>query len=826
MALKTQTYSGSSTGYTLELTLTENSTDINANTSSVSYTLKLVNNSNQYFQMFGIGASVQLDGYTVATRDRYGSPQLSITQYGSITLLSGSTTIGHNSDGSKTMAVAFSISMSKTSFTPGPISVTGQSMTLTTIPRATAPSVSGTATLGSSKTISISPASSSFTHTLLYSFGNASGTIASGIKSSVSWTPPLSLASQIPNAISGTATITCHTYSGSTLIGTKTTTMTLQVPSNIVPTISGVTLSEATSGIAAQFGVYVQSKSALKVQISASSQYGATIRSYSTTVLGTTYTGSTITTGILSQSGTVSISVKVTDSRGRTATTTKSISVVSYSSPQISSFSVSRVDNSGNADDEGTRLKVAFELSISPVSNKNTKQYKLLYKRKSDTFYTTLQTVTPSAYSYSDTLTFTDSSYPEFSPDYGYDIRLQVSDYFTSVNNDDELQTAAVWLDFNISGKGIGIGKVSEKDVMEVAWPVEFNENVTHYGGNLLGEITLTVAGSDKDTYYPVHIQIDSSINTQTFFLGIGKKLGSPTPPWSGNHSGGTSSFMIGFEFRANGWDGNGNIVKTLYKDEPYETIIAHAEIQTGAAKGIVVWLRGGGAEYKIVSSGPILSITPYYSTTNIGSSSSVVNVSPRSYSASGNNFGVVYDGIPPTQIGRGGTGGKTEAEARKNLAVPSSNFANGYYGLGRPDGRVDDYLRAPQNGIIPYQSGGNGNLGTSGWPWTAIYGNAVYAPTLGWTTLWSGTLSSGSITVTNGRKYAAIIVGGIPGSGESYVSACLPCGQWGTLQLASNLYYISYNVGESGNNLTISVVSNPSGGSIRQVWGIVRYQA
>lgn len=477
MALKSQVFSTTVNHYTLELTVVEDSTNTTANTSAVSYTLKLKSGGYDFAQ-YGVGASVSLNGAQVAYRDRYSAPQLSIGTYSSITLLSGTTTIAHNSDGTKTIAVAATLDMAKAYYTPGPMSISGQSMTLTTIPRATAPVVSGAATMGQAKTISLSPASSSFTHTLLYSFGSASGTIASDVKSSVSWTPPLSLASQVPDATSGTATITCHTYSGGTLIGTKTTTVTLQVPSSVVPTISGVTLSDATSGIAAQFGTYVQSKSALKVQVSASSQYGATIRSYATTVLGTTYTGSTVTTSPLGQSGTIVVSIKVTDSRGRTATTTRNISVVAYSAPRITSFSADRVDSSGNADDEGTHLKVTLALAISPVGNKNTKQYKLLYKRKSDTSYTALQTTTPSDYSYSGTLTFTASSYPEFSSDYGYDIRLQVSDYFTSVNSDDELQTAAVWLDLNISGKGVGIGKVSEKDAMEVAIPVEFLDEI------------------------------------------------------------------------------------------------------------------------------------------------------------------------------------------------------------------------------------------------------------------------------------------------------------------------------------------------------------
>ena len=668
MALKSQVFSTTVNHYTLELTVVEDSTNTTANTSAVSYTLKLKSGGYDFAQ-YGVGASVSLNGAQVAYRDRYSAPQLSIGTYSSITLLSGTTTIAHNSDGTKTIAVAATLDMAKAYYTPGPMSISGQSMTLTTIPRATAPVVSGAATMGQAKTISLSPASSSFTHTLLYSFGSASGTIASDVKSSVSWTPPLSLASQVPDATSGTATITCHTYSGGTLIGTKTTTVTLQVPSSVVPTISGVTLSDATSGIAAQFGTYVQSKSALKVQISASSQYGATIRSYSTTVLGTTYTGSSVTTSPLGQSGTVEVSIKVTDSRGRTATTTRSISVIAYSAPRITSFSADRVDSSGNADDEGTHLKVTLALSISPVGNKNTKQYKLLYKRKSDTSYTALQTTTPSDYSYSGTLTFTASSYPEFSSDYGYDIRLQVSDYFTSVNSDDELQTAAVWLDFNISGKGVGIGKVSEKDAMEVAMPVEFLDEIT--------------ADASKTPFA-------AKSHTHNY-------AGSSSP-------GGAAT----------------SAAKATYAD--YLNIVASNEIRM--------------------------------------------------------------------------------SEPSKAIGL----FFNWKFANGNSAAKINSY------------SFYNGNAALSN-----IIASNVYASGLGWTVLWSGTFTSGTITLTNGMKYAAILVAGIPGSNENYVTACHATGQWDTYQLASNVYALTYKVTESGNDLRIQMITNRNGGFIYAVWGLVR---
>lgn len=113
------------------------------------------------------------------------------------------------------------------------------SVPLATILRASEPSVSSSnVTMGNAVTIYTNRKSTSFAHTITYSFGSASGTIATGVGDNVSWTPPTSLASQILNSTTGTCTITCYTYSGSTLIGTKTVTLTLTVPSASNPSLS------------------------------------------------------------------------------------------------------------------------------------------------------------------------------------------------------------------------------------------------------------------------------------------------------------------------------------------------------------------------------------------------------------------------------------------------------------------------------------------------------------------------------------------------------------------------------------------------------------
>ena len=133
MALQTKTFSKSNNTFTLKLTVTENSTSVSGNSSSVSYKLELVSTTKDFYQ-YSVGASVSLNGRVVATRDRYSSGKINLGTYSSVTLLSGSTTIGHNNDGSKTMNVAYSLDMASASYTPGPMSGSG-SMPLTTIPR-------------------------------------------------------------------------------------------------------------------------------------------------------------------------------------------------------------------------------------------------------------------------------------------------------------------------------------------------------------------------------------------------------------------------------------------------------------------------------------------------------------------------------------------------------------------------------------------------------------------------------------------------------------------------------------------------------------------
>jgi hypothetical protein len=81
-----------------------------------------------------------------------------------------------------------------------------------------------TTEIESNPTITISKAASNFTHTVRYSFGSLTGTIAEKTTATIitNWTIPADFYSQIPNDPTGEGTLTCITYNGNTQVGSST----------------------------------------------------------------------------------------------------------------------------------------------------------------------------------------------------------------------------------------------------------------------------------------------------------------------------------------------------------------------------------------------------------------------------------------------------------------------------------------------------------------------------------------------------------------------------------------------------------------------------
>lgn len=446
-------------GRSLTLSWTLSSQSVEKNTSTISWTLKGSGSASGYV-MSGAFKAV-INGVTVYTSE----PRIELRN--TTTVASGTATIAHNSDGTK----SFSLSCEAGIYTYAVSATASGTHTLTTIPRASTISATNV-NMGSASTITITRASSSFTHTLTYSFGNATGTIATKTTStSVSWTPTLTLANQIPNAVSGKCTITCKTYSGTTEVGSKTCTMTLTVPSSVKPTITSLTAARVDGTVPTSWEIYVQSKSKATLTINgAAGAYGSTISSYSITGGGYSSTASSFTTGFLNTSGTITFTASVTDSRGRvSANATITISVVAYSAPSFSKYISQRCNSVGTASDSGTYVKSTVNFSYASCSSKNTITTATYYRKTTETSWTNASKTFTSGTAF----TFGGGN---ISAESSYEVKFKLTDAFTSIEVTDTLSTASVVMDFKSGGLGVAVGKVAETDqCFEVsdAWDVK-----------------------------------------------------------------------------------------------------------------------------------------------------------------------------------------------------------------------------------------------------------------------------------------------------------------------------------------------------------------
>lgn len=524
--------------------------------------------------------------------------------------------------------------------------------------------------LGQPVAITTAATNSAYRHRLRYSFGSASGTIAENVEGSSSWTPPVSLASRIPDAASGIGTIYCDTYSGSTLLGTKSVSITLTIPSSVVPSAGKLTaaVTEDTSGT----GQFVRGMGKAAVSLSgAAGVYGSTIKSYSVSGGGWSSNESTLTTGILQAAGEITFTAVVTDSRGRTAQTTCTIEVIAYDKPGISSLSVYRCDSTGAKKNAGTYAAIEIKASYSAITG-NTVTLKAAYKLTSDASYgndTVLtnngKTVIGGALSASHT----------------YDVRITVADKFNTATVTASLRTKNVIWSVLPKGLGFAIGKVAElANWLDVAWD-------TRIRGNL---------------------KVDGTIST---IIPI--------------TSGGT------------GATNRGDALNNLVTGDPYY--------------GNLNDLKTAGTYWVDLSNcqnGPV-----------------------------GSGYG--------------------------SIEVTKSTTEN-------PLQRFTFY-----NGMLYYRTFVNGRW----YDWRALP-NAHKTETL-----WEGSLKTGAATITNGAKYAYLIVGGWAGSNEDAITQIIPVG-WGThMRLTSADKWLAYQCDSSGSNASITILSNPSGGSIAWVWGVNRYK-
>lgn len=446
--------------YKIEWSATQN---VTANTSTITATAYVRSNNSNYSTSTNWTSII--NGTKVKTFQYHIQASAGWVNFGSKTW-----TVNHNADGTCTTSISGSFSGTYNgSYVLRSGSVSGN-ITLNTIPRASSFTLNrSSATIGTDAiTVTISRASSSFTHTVIYKFGSISADQATKTNAtSVTFTPVLSDCSQIPNATSGTATVVVDTYNGSTKIGTASKTITLNVPSNVVPSIGSVT----ATGNNLLGSVYVAGKSTVTAKInSASGSQGSTIKSYHLSGAGLNNSSSSATSGTLS-AGTHTITGKVTDSRGRTASKSTNITVYSYASPTISA-SVYRCNSNGQATDDGTFVRANITANVDNVGNANVnaKQYKIERKTSQGSNWSTyLDWTNLSTYS----ATWVHDLGGNWANTTSYDVRISVKDSYGTVSATRSIGTVACVL--NVEEAGVGVGKIHERGALDVAGTIYMN---------------------------------------------------------------------------------------------------------------------------------------------------------------------------------------------------------------------------------------------------------------------------------------------------------------------------------------------------------------
>lgn len=359
-------------------------------------------------------------------------------------------------------------------------------------------------TLSASLPLTVTRYNTGFTHTITYKCGTVSGTVVSNsTATSVAWDNTngniSALAAQNTTGLSVNVTFTITTYSGTTLIGTNTTTVSMAAPIDAVPGVS-VKVEDA-AGYLATYGAYVQGWSKLKITATPALAYSSPITAYAITADGKTYNTTPVTTGVVQGKGKLAVTAKVTDARGQpSAVASTEITVLEYSKPSIT-VNAYRCNSAGEADLEGAYMRVGFTASITSLNGKNSATYTIKHSGSSTP-------INGTGTSYLSGVLACDVSRV-------YSVEVTVTDKLVKATKSAVIPIAFTLMDFYNTGMGVSLGKVATRDGFDCAMDAYFTGKVT-IGTRLL-----------IDTIYPVGsiYMSTNNVSPQTFFGGTWERI-------------------------------------------------------------------------------------------------------------------------------------------------------------------------------------------------------------------------------------------------------------------------------------------------------------
>ena len=429
------------------------------------------------------------------------------------TIASWTTSIKHNSDGTYS---SYAEALCYTGLDNIGTLTARTNYTLTTIPRASSISSISGSTIGSNITVNIARQSSSFTHQVWWRInGTGSWTsLGTNFGTSCTFNLPMSVCNSVTQSTSCTLNIAIRAISNGSYVGGEVwSSKTVNVPSSVVPSFSSLSVTDTSR--AKNLGIWVQGISTAACTINgASGSYGSWITSYRiSTSAGHNIYSSSGTTGTINSSGNVTVTGTVTDSRGRTASKSVTISVQAYSTPRFNSYKIIR--DSSKPTNVAVKASGSVSLLLNGSTQKNTLSYVIKYKQSSASAWTSV-TAASGGTSFNTSRTLTNISSTR-----SYNFQLVLTDYFNSVTIPLSLSTSPTLADFKQAG--VGIGKYHERGVLDVGGDAYISASLNVEGA-------LVIPNAIKETCnVPLAGTLNNTGDLFGYFKGLPTFIGTNT---------------------------------------------------------------------------------------------------------------------------------------------------------------------------------------------------------------------------------------------------------------------------------------------------------
>ena len=388
------------------------------------------------------------------------------------------------------------------------------------------------------------------TYKATFTLGSYSGSATSTTKE-LQYAIPIAWCNAVPNATTGKANVVCQVLYGGVVYSSISTTMTVSVPASVVPTLTAITLADKTNTpVPSAWNLFIQHQSGVRLSaVTTAGAYSSTIKTIKLQVgtqsVSKDYSASALPQiDTITQSGSLTCTVTVTDSRGRTASKTATVTFVAYSAPKFTKCVSERATSAGALDNDGTYFKSTTSISYSTCSGKNAITLTVKYKKTDAVLYGTAKTITPG----------TNTCGGDLNTEFAYDVLYTVKDQFTTVTYIDYVSTAIYLMHFLHGGRGVAFGqKATMEDYLDCAFKALFREDVFFMTGNgvqvnvkdiiTLGTQTLTSFGNGlylcaKDGKLVANVPTigtgtPTSLTNGQFLYANNGKIGSRTIPLS-----------------------------------------------------------------------------------------------------------------------------------------------------------------------------------------------------------------------------------------------------------------------------------------------------